>query len=74
VYPNPVKDVLTVDVGNYDKKYEIKIFNSIGTTEKIIKGNQAKMQVNLTDLPNGTYFMRIVTDKKRQSLMILKIN
>jgi hypothetical protein len=39
----------------------------VRTTAKIIKGNQAKMQVNLTDLPNGTYFMLIATDKKRQS-------
>jgi hypothetical protein len=73
IYPNPVKDVLNVDIGTAGKNYQIKIFNSIGVQIREIEAGSSKTQVNVRDLKSGTYFMRIIADNKIQSTMFIKI-
>lgn len=51
VYPNPVKDILTIG-GDAD---EIILFNITGQKMKAFKGNNP---INVSNLPNGIYFIK----------------
>ena len=66
VYPNPVKTELnvlsdgnTVDVGNPDSFGKgVSIFNMTGQLVRQVNDNRSKVDVQ--DLPNGIYFVRLV--------------
>ena len=67
VYPNPVKEILTVKltkVLTYD--IDINVYNSVGTlvkSDKLFKGNYL-IEINTNDLPSGVYYLRLTnTDK-----------
>lgn len=60
VYPNPVKDVLTIKGDNMS---QIMIYNSLGQLVKSIEGNNDNtVEVNVKGLQNGMYFVNIIND------------
>ncbi|RLD21867.1 MAG: hypothetical protein DRI54_08805 [Bacteroidetes bacterium] len=68
VYPNPVQDILTIeleqDLINTSNDLKLIIYDSFGRTVKLIEslnGNQT--QINLSQLPGGIYFYAIVDNK-----------
>ena len=63
LYPNPSKETLTlrVDEKAFDKNLQVNIFDVVGrkvysTTSTI---NSGTIELNLTDLHNGTYFIKV---------------
>lgn len=58
VYPNPVKDVLTIK-GNDIK--QIMIFNSLGQIVKKLDCNDDIVKINVDSLQNGIYFVNVVS-------------
>ncbi|MDN5202959.1 T9SS type A sorting domain-containing protein [Fulvivirgaceae bacterium BMA10] len=58
LYPNPVKNVLNIDIGNETlvKPINIKIYNQYGQlcVEKVLKKNSA---INISKLAEGHYFV-----------------
>lgn len=63
VYPNPVKDLLTIDCNTVFSPKEFVLYNSIG--EMIISGSNISnlVHVNMKDLPDGIYFLQLKNDK-----------
>lgn len=60
VYPNPVRDVLTV---NCMRAKEIKLFNSLGAMVRTVNSEgKDKVQIDMVDLPSGTYILQIIED------------
>ena len=60
VYPNPVKDILTI---KGDSMSQIMIYNSLGQLVKSIEGNNDNtVEVNVKGLQNGMYFVNIIND------------
>ena len=61
VFPNPVSDELNFT--GFD--YEIKELQLIGMDGKLIKSisNPSGNKVNCSELPKGTYFLRLISDK-----------
>lgn len=59
VYPNPVKDVLTVAVGSNEKIASIEVYSLAGQKVKIQK-NASTVQVS--DLAKGTYVVKTITE------------
>lgn len=57
VYPNPVKDVLTIAADNVK---QVVMYNSLGQVVKIVKGDDSNMNINVSDLQNGMYFVNII--------------
>ena len=55
VYPNPVKDVLTID-GMYSS---VEIYDIYG---KLVLSSDAKRTINVSSLSNGVYFININTN------------
>ena len=56
IYPNPVKDVLTVRGENMR---QIKVYNALGQIVKNIDCNTDEYEINVNDMNNGIYFINI---------------
>lgn len=57
IYPNPVKDVIFVELG--EKHGDIVITNSIGQVVKTINNQSGLLKINVSDLIPGVYFVTI---------------
>lgn len=57
VYPNPVKDVLKVSADNISR---VVIYNSLGQIVKLVECNDNSVNVNVSDLQNGVYFVNVI--------------
>ncbi|MBU3662872.1 MAG: T9SS type A sorting domain-containing protein [Bacteroidetes bacterium] len=57
MYPNPVKDRLTIKY-NARETVNIEIYNVLGTKVKSISHSSLESDVNVSDLQNGIYFIR----------------
>jgi len=69
-YPNPVKQIFNIES---DSKIEsVKVFDLTGkeVVSKVL--NQAKVQINLANLPSGVYFVRSIIDGKSDTTKIIK--
>lgn len=60
IFPNPVKDQLTITTEN-EKINSIKIMDVTGKTTKIVTENTTN--INVADLAKGLYILQIQTDK-----------
>jgi hypothetical protein len=56
IYPNPVKDVLTIKGDNMN---QIKVYNALGQIVKNIDCNTNEYELNVNDMNNGIYFINI---------------
>ncbi|MBQ8222663.1 MAG: Omp28-related outer membrane protein [Bacteroidales bacterium] len=57
VFPNPVKDVLTVKGENMS---QVVIYNSIGQLVETINTNDNEVKVNVSAYQNGMYFINVI--------------
>lgn len=55
IYPNPVRDILTIENG----EGQATIYNAIGQPVHQVQITNSTQQVNMSDLPKGIYFLRI---------------
>lgn len=59
VYPNPVKDVLTIKGDNID---QVVIFNALGQIVKKLDCNDEVLKINVESLQNGIYFVNVINE------------
>ena len=57
VYPNPVKDILTITA---DDVKQVVMYNSLGQIVKTVDADEDNVQINVSDLQNGMYFVNII--------------
>ena len=60
VYPNPMNDVLNIQLG--DNQSDVVIFNGLGQIVRRYYAVSGDMQINVADLKSGMYFVRINGD------------
>ena len=60
VYPNPVKDILTITADNVK---QVVMYNSLGQVVKNVKCDDSNISINVSDLENGMYFVNIIDNK-----------
>jgi hypothetical protein len=72
LYPNPVENILIVDLGSITEKATIKIYDMNGriVIERI--ANSGMNRFNTNKLPSGLYFVKI-TDSNGQLIYNQKI-
>ncbi|MDP2161824.1 MAG: T9SS type A sorting domain-containing protein, partial [Flavobacterium sp.] len=69
-YPNPVQDVLTL---NYSQTIrEVTVFNMLGQHVITKQNNDVQAQVSLSNLPNGTYLVRVVSEDESHIVKVIK--
>ncbi len=57
VYPNPMNDVLNIQLG--DNQSDVVIYNSLGQVVRRYDNVSGDMQINVEDLNAGMYFIKI---------------
>ena len=57
VYPNPANDVLNIQLG--DDQSDIVIYNSLGQVVRKVDALSGDVQINISDLQKGLYFVKI---------------
>lgn len=62
VFPNPVQNILNVDLKSNEGVSEIRLFDINGTQVLSKKTSNARSQINLSGLPGGIYLMKVVKD------------
>ncbi|MGB1242737.1 MAG: T9SS type A sorting domain-containing protein [Chitinophagales bacterium] len=69
VYPNPVRDNLTIDIGTETNVRYIEIYNLVGRkmAHYSIPNRTDKYQINASALPEGMYFMKMFGDDYGQN-------
>jgi hypothetical protein len=75
IYPNPVRDQLTIDMTGLEKPTSINLVRSDGVLIKSIvpgDGNQL-LQVNTTGFTSGIYMVNIITSKGTRSFSFVKL-
>lgn len=75
IYPNPFYDELFISLNETDFE-QFNVTNSLGETvhSNIVDRNQPVIQINLSHLPTGIYFVNFLTEKSRFTTKIVKIN
>ncbi len=68
VYPNPVRDNLTIDVGVDTHVRYVEVYNLIGRkmAHYSIPYNVGKYRINASALPEGLYFVKMLNDNYEQ--------
>jgi len=72
LYPNPVKDILTIEGLNANNKTSISIIDLQGHVLAKAIANNKTYTWNIKQLPAGNYYVRIEADKKVTTLKFVK--
>jgi hypothetical protein len=59
LYPNPAKDVLTLDVGSWGGNKLLELFDVSGKLIRSLNSAQPKIYIETTTISQGTYFIRL---------------
>ena len=70
LYPNPANDKLTVESG-VDMK-EVKIYNLLGGLVRSFDPAGRKVEISLDGMPNGLYFIQMVSNEQTVSKRFIK--
>ncbi|MFN8353816.1 MAG: peroxidase family protein [Spirosomataceae bacterium] len=75
MYPNPVKDIITVELSYTDEPSTIKILTAGGLATKALTTlpGERVVQLNVGDMANGVYFLNVSNTKQSQSLKFVKM-
>lgn len=76
VFPNPVREALTISFESNAEEFQLYIINAIGQTVLEQKQNAAEgftqRQINVSDLPKGIYFLNIITSEGSTTKRFIK--
>ncbi len=70
IYPNPVKDILTIDnKGQFVESYNI--YNAIG---QVVQSSSSfnENQINISYLTSGVYFLKFTSNQKKVTVKFIK--
>lgn len=71
VYPNPVKDILNIQLPNVKVYYEIMIFNSVGKLVINKKPSSTNIEISTKELSEGIYLLQIVGEGHQHTEKIM---
>lgn len=69
-YPNPVKDVL--NLSHISNIIEVTVFNILGQEVMTKSINASRSQINMDQLSQGTYLIKITTENQTKTIKIIK--
>ncbi len=75
VYPNPATDFINVEITPADTgRLNLELYNNSGV--RILDhtlANQHNLQVNISNIPSGTYYLKVLSPQKDQLFRVEKI-
>lgn len=72
LFPNPAKDILNLQSKNGIEVSSMSIYNALGQLILVIPNAKETNSINISGLTNGTYFLRIASDKGMASAKFIK--
>ncbi len=72
IYPNPVQDVLTIENINVEKNVTSTIYDISGKELRTFPVTKSSVQVDVSDLPAGIYFINIRSENENINKRIIK--
>ena len=74
IYPNPVNDVLNIDINNMVEPCTVKIFTATGMLVKTmnVSADESKVELSTGSFSNGMYIINIQTGKELKSFKFIK--
>ncbi|HAF27761.1 MAG TPA: hypothetical protein DCG75_01825, partial [Bacteroidales bacterium] len=63
VYPNPASSYINVNVLNGTKQGTVSIYNMIGSLVKVVEIEGNVKEINISDLPAGSYIISVEDEK-----------
>ena len=73
LYPNPVTEILSVNIDNHSNYVSIRIFNSWGNEVKTVSPVNATNYISVQDLPTGNYILVLVGNNMSRSFKFTKM-
>lgn len=71
VFPNPSSETIAIKFTKHAAQEQIQIYNAIGGLIKVIETSD-EASINVADLPNGLYFIRL-KNNKQSALKFIKL-
>lgn len=69
-YPNPVKDVLNLSYSQNINK--VQVINILGQEVRTVSMDATQAQVDMSDLPSGTYLVKVTSDNQVKTIKVIK--
>ena len=69
-YPNPVKDIF--EIKSINNINSIEVYTLLGQLVNSISINQKETNLDLSNLKKATYFIKIISDNKTETIRIIK--
>jgi hypothetical protein len=69
-YPNPTSNILNISYSNDIS--EVSVTNAIGQVVLNSKFNSNNVKIDLSNLPNATYFVKVVADGNEKTVKVIK--
>lgn len=73
LYPNPVTDILNIDLGNQYQESKINVLSDNGTLLRSLKSNQKNVKVDLSIFAKGIYFISINNKNGTKNYRVVKL-
>ena len=77
LYPNPVREQLTVLVGGDEQEVTASVIdlqgNVLSKTSQLLDVNSRQVTLNVSSLPTGNYIIRLSTTKGEETLKFIKL-
>ncbi len=73
LWPNPVHEIVHLELSKASDNGEIKIFDIHGNMVKFIQNNNVKIEISLKDLKSGIYLLRVINNGNSRMIKFVKI-
>ena len=74
VYPNPTNGILIIETSQSDsEQMECRVYNTMGQEVMHQTTTTGQTNLNLSAMPDGTYFIKVVTPNENRTIKIVKI-
>ncbi|MBO5848912.1 MAG: T9SS type A sorting domain-containing protein [Bacteroidales bacterium] len=70
IYPNPVKDVVSVNSENINS---VSVYNSVGVLVEKIEVRSNNVEINMSDYNTGIYFVQVNTENGTATRKVVKL-
>jgi PKD repeat protein len=72
LFPNPASETITITFSKYFIQEAVQIYNSVGHLVMSVTLSAATARINIADLPDGFYYVRL-KNNKRSTLKFIKL-
>ncbi len=73
IYPNPAMDLINVRVDRFSEEAELEFYNAVGEKVHMIKHIPGGGSINISNLPAGIYYLKVISGKLHRIKKIVKL-